>query len=80
MPLRYEPSGDCDGERTGIDHFVFDEEGNEVACPPNEYLARMFAAAPDMLTACQLARIVIKSPNLRDLLDKAISKATGEGK
>lgn len=52
--LVYAPSGDCDGERFGTDHFVMTADGNEeVCCAPDEEAGRLFAAAPDLLVACE---------------------------
>lgn len=54
MQWKYEPCGDSDGEVIGIDHFVIDENGDEIACPRNEKTARLISAAPDLLAACEL--------------------------
>lgn len=51
-PWTYEPAGDSDGEMIGIDHFVMAGDV-EMACPRTEADARLIAAAPDMLYACQ---------------------------
>jgi hypothetical protein len=51
---RYQPSGDCDGEHYGIDHFVM-EGDEEIARPPDEARARLMAAAPGMLALLKRA-------------------------
>lgn len=48
LPFRYEPSGDSDGFTAGIDHFVLDANGEELACAPNEEIGLLFAASPDL--------------------------------
>lgn len=54
-PWQYEPSGDCDGEKWGIDHFVMGDGGKvELGCPPTEADALLMAAAPDMLAALKI--------------------------
>ncbi len=50
-PWRYEPQWDSDGETAGVDHFVLDASGDEIACPPHEGTARLMAAAPALLEA-----------------------------
>lgn len=55
-PWRYAPvSGDSRGEEAWTDHNVLDAEGNELACPPDEWTARLMAAAPTLLEACEQA-------------------------
>jgi hypothetical protein len=89
-PFHYEPSGDSDGEAIWTDHFVLDSDGEELCCPPNEAIARLFAAAPDLLEAVRemLPRYVemFRACNLGDpttdgvavpMAMKAIAKATG---
>jgi len=49
---RYEPAGDSDGEKAGIDHFVVDEHGQEIACPRNAAIAKLIALAPHLLQLC----------------------------
>lgn len=50
---KYEPSGDSDGEHAFTDHFVMDENGDEIGCPPGEHYARLMAAAPSLLEALE---------------------------
>lgn len=69
LPLRYEPSGDCDGEMYGTDHIVVDSNNEEIAIAPDEKSAlllvksanchhRLLAAAIASLGAYEALRIV----------------------
>lgn len=52
-PFRYEPSVDCDGERHGVDHFVLDADGEELAWVPDEETGRLLAASSEMFNVLQ---------------------------
>jgi len=60
FPFRYEPSGDSDGEHVGIDHFVLDADGDEMACPPTEEIGLLFAAAPQLQAATESLVVAIE--------------------
>lgn len=90
-PFRYEPCGDSDGETHGIDHFVVDAEGFEIACPPDEETARLLAASADLLAACERTladldqnylasggRLTTRGQEIAALMRAAVAKAKGE--
>jgi hypothetical protein len=52
-PWRYEPSGDCDGERFGTDHFVLDGNGDELAVAPDAETGRAMAATLELLASLE---------------------------
>lgn len=54
MQWSYRPEGDSDGFLVGTDHWVVDGWCDEVAIALNEQEARLIAAAPDLLTTCEL--------------------------
>jgi hypothetical protein len=84
-PFVYEASGDSDGEYAGVDHFVLDADGEQMACAPSEEVGLLFAAAPEMLAACKAALVAINnhpfgSDNFGGIerdLKAAIAKAKG---
>ncbi len=53
MNWEYAPESDSDGFTIGVDHFVIDSEGNQIACAPDEPRGRLIAAAPRMLAALE---------------------------
>lgn len=53
MPWRYECHGDSDGETIGYDYFVFDANGNEIASPPTEEIARAMVATAALMLVWQ---------------------------
>jgi hypothetical protein len=77
---RYEPSGDSDGERAGIDHFVIEVTGpnpndwREIACPPSRDHALLIAAAPDMLEILKTIVTAWESIPENDLVNEEMNE------
>ena len=61
---------------------ILTESGRSIGTVDNEYDARLFAAAPDMLQACELALLDMDSWGIfgpgRKAIENAIKKAKGE--
>jgi len=82
-PWHYRPGGDADGCGTGVvTGFVLDADGTELACPPTAAVARLMAAAPDLLAACGEALQLCMANGygrgrVQALLLAAIDRATG---
>jgi hypothetical protein len=66
--------------------YVFDKNGEEIAFVPNHFdnavpQARLIAAAPDLLEACQAVETAITTERIyeaQEMVSAAIAKATGE--
>lgn len=72
-PFKYEPSGDNEG----MDHFVLDNEGNEIACAPNEETAKLLTSSWDLKRVCELLVNSIKLAQEMDLIfSEGVIKAT----
>lgn len=79
--LAYAPQSDTDGGSIGTDHFVCDEHGAEVCLARDEASGRLFAAAPDLLAACEVSLNGGGSAGewerTRDVIRAAVAKAKG---